>query len=295
MPERVTLPPHEICPPRKDPSGQDIRLSIADLLPADVLLSYTEGGDGLWVPSWWVRAIEKGCYSHAALYDGHGCVIEAKSPSDGVVESTLPDKPYQYADVFRYQWTEPVAPDARQAVVESARKLVGKSFGVGNAILVGLLALTRRVNLPGRLEDSLRTVLDTALSVLTEIVRDGRDFIICSELVYVAYADTGNRLDIGPLHPRAPEAILAALREADETAKSPEASAIQARLSSMAELYLSCRDRHRAVLAGVNKAADVPDFVTPLDLQRSPSLERVGRLDLGSARSSPDPRGATKR
>lgn len=293
MAERIALPPHKICESLKNKTGKEIRLSIQDLEPADVLLSYTQGGDGLWVASWWVRAIEKGCYSHAALYDGQGSVIEAKSPADDVVRSPLQTKPYQYADVFRFQWADSAAAQERRAVVDSAGKFVGKRFGVGNAILVGLLALTRRVDLPGGLEDSLRRVLDAATSLLTRLVSDGRDFLTCSELVYRAYADSRNQLSIGPLHPNRSEAIQSALGQADGTTRGWETPAIQEQLSRFAKVYLSHREQHRLALVGEKQVADAPDFVTPLDLQTSPSLERVGRLELESARSFPSSPAAT--
>jgi hypothetical protein len=179
-------------------------------------------------------------------------------------------------------------------VVESAGKLVGKPFGVGNAILVGLLALTRRFDLPGGLEDSLRRVLDTATSLLTGLVRDERDFLTCSELVYRAYAETGNQLDIGPLHAKRSEAIQSALSQEDETTTVRETAAIQEQLSRFAEVYLSYRKQHRSALVGGKRLPDEPDFVTPLDLQGSPSLERVGRLDLGPGRSVPNSPAATR-
>jgi hypothetical protein len=286
MAQQVVLPPHRICDPLEDPPGTVVKLPIGDLQLADVILSYTEGGDGLLVPSWWVRFLDQGCYSHAALYDGQGCVIEARSPTYGVVRSPLRNKPYQYADVFRYQWADGAGPDVARVVVETAETLLGKGYDKGNVILTGLLAITRRVDLPGGLEDSLRTVLDAALSSLTEIVRDGRDFLTCAELVYRAFSETGNRIDVEPLHPRSPEVIEAVMKEAAKTAKSPPEAAIQAQLTRFADLYLGQRSRHRAGLMGRGKAANVPDFITPLDLQLSSSLERVGRLDLGVVRSS---------
>ena len=85
---------------------------------------------------------------------------------------------------------------------------------------------------------------------------------------------------------------------ADDAALGASAVAMQAQLRTLTEAYLDLRDRHKTTLAGANAAgaklaATVPDFVTPLDLQTSPSLKRVGRLVLASGGASQAPPPAT--
>jgi len=68
MAQQVVLPPHRICDPLEDPPGTVVRLPIGNLQLADVILSYTEGGDGLLVPSWWVRFLDQGCSRRRARW-----------------------------------------------------------------------------------------------------------------------------------------------------------------------------------------------------------------------------------
>lgn len=60
----------------------------------------------------------------------------------------------------------------------------GEEFSYVQLVLLALLSITRRTDLPRGAAVLLRRILDGAASVVNDILEDGREPMVCSELVY---------------------------------------------------------------------------------------------------------------
>lgn len=165
------------------------------LEPCDVLLYYGTG----WISDL-IREFDGGPYSHAAIWNGKH-VIEAGA--DGVKKRTLKTsvRGAKYVDVYRWidDDGQPLGsagypPEPIVHRIEHYRE-EGDRYAYEALLLLALLTTARRVSadISPLLARILRAFLDEAFSLLTDLMADGKEPMICSELVYRCYteADAG--------------------------------------------------------------------------------------------------------
>ncbi len=268
-------------------------LGPADLLPGDILLSR---GDSH-ISDLIVEA-DHGSYSHGAVWSGSS-VIES-TLKGGVAEQA----PSGNRDVYRFIGANRDTPaflgdEERQKIVLAARKHVGNRYDTAEIHLLAVVFnkwwLTER---PRR---------SLAASVLEALGGGGAERLrswlqgvygrsaprICTELVALAYFESGHGLRVLPLAQR--PAVPAASHQEPPT--EPDVSAHAAHLNVSIHQTLWAND---VAVTAVAKALDVPvadakgilfgdlaydsetgaplGIVTPGDLQFSPSLRFVGNF-----------------
>ncbi len=158
-------------------------------------------------------------------------------------------------------------------------------------LLLSIIATTRRLPvigwIPG-LSLLLRTLLDNAFSVLAKITAQGKEPIICSELVHRCYKEAGQDYDIdiigadiiarGGLNTLNSARNLAApvdlAGDPAQLAREKDLEEAQLQADAFLKAYRTACAPPKAPVA--TKA--VSDFVTPRDLENSPSLEYIGNI-----------------
>jgi hypothetical protein len=286
------------------------KVSPTQLQAGDVLLYH---GSGL--ISDLIRKFDGSDYSHAALYNGVAVVeaIGSGITARGLKESVAGAK---YVDVYRF-----VSGDGQhhlgdqgyspEPILETAAGFVATAdrYAYEQILLLALLASTRRIPLISDipfLQWLLRNVLDNAAELLSKLIAAGKEPMICSELVYRCYTQSGPQYDLlirgaDTLAMRAqaapPPALSASASPA--TATSHDSAAIQADLDTYLAKYAIAKGRRasaavrpKAISDGAAKTAPllaaansplaalaVADFVTPRDLRDSPDLYKFGTLE----------------
>ena len=254
-------------------------LRMSELKAGDILLYH--GQSGL---SDLIRLFDGTDYSHAAIFDGIH-VVEAVG--EGVVRRPLAASMdgAKHVDVFRfYKGTKklgstglPSAPVLREIGQFAANP---ERYAYEQLLLLAVLATTRKVKVP-LIGPVVRTLLDSAASLLMRLTAAGKQPVICSELVYRCYAQAGADYKI-------------AIKGADKgvkvsskagAKKSTEESEIQETLTRLSDA-MKAANMLRAPEEGKMSAKAVADFVTPGDLSKSPSLKLQGRLEGAKAKSS---------
>ena len=281
-----------IFSPAAGPAAVKI-LTIQDLQPSDILLSK---GDGL--VSNLITQLDGGKYSHGALWSGAG-VIQATG--EGISESKIAGTHgvYRYPDL-----PKKVAED----IVTIARAQVNERYAYGELLMLGALfasglriegaILTRMLDaIGGPTASKLKAWLDA---------HAGMKARVCTELVASAYYDAADARFALKILSRAaggtlPDAIARATPQQatrsaatvtrgvapvvdDPRLAADAVAAAQNCRDLVLQHNLGARARMRKVLAGVvaidaetNKPLGV---VTPRDLECSPSLRFVGRLEV---------------
>jgi hypothetical protein len=229
------------------------------------------------------------CYSHAALWDGDRAV---EALWEGVRASPLDDsiRSTEYVDVYRFRdgkgvglsgseadgpW--PLAPLRAQMKYYVDR---ADRYGYEQIMLLAFLAATRTASarLPLLVRQTMRQVLDEGAARISDLVRQKRQPLICSELVYRCFQGAT------PPYPVAVRGVHVSKRTAKPrlitALESPDTELAQAARAFMRGL--TAHDSAAATFsmrrASKSDRLVVPDFVTPNDLANSPSLVRVGRL-----------------
>ncbi len=268
-------------------------LRTGDLRHGDVLLFH---GNGLL--SRFIRFFDGSEYSHAAIYDGSKVVEALDDPGNAIFMHDVATScaTATYTHVYRY-----VSSDKRRLDIELPYEPVGtnvddfkahpEQYAYSQLLLLGLILSTRQLSLPGA-APLLRHFLDEAGEWLNARIDDGRECIICSELVYKCFYDTGRdeyQIDVAGVDPAklawfTPSAYLRA-----ETALDADSQ----RMAESAAAFLGAYRSHKRgtpaptePLATVTAAASpetsparaLPEFVTPRDLATSPNLVLVGAL-----------------
>ena len=155
-------------------------IRIADLLPGDVLLYR-----GTSVVSQGIQFFDGTELSHAGLYLGDGWVGEALAR--GLVRNAIHTSLRGSEWVKAYRLKER-PPDMGPVLDKAAEYLdQGNRYGYEQLLLLGLLCLTRKLEVTPSLRVLIRRVLDAAASVLTRLVSEQRQPMICSEFVYRAF------------------------------------------------------------------------------------------------------------
>lgn len=151
----------------------------SDLLPGDVLLY-----KGKSFISRAIQFFDGTDFSHAALYMGDGIVGEA-------IASGLKRRTYEegasgiWVQAHRLKDVVPTMDpvlDVANAYLDQCNR-----YGYEQLLLLAFLCLTRKLRLTPSLRRLVRSVLDAAAAVLTRMVSQNKEPMICSEFVYRAY------------------------------------------------------------------------------------------------------------
>ena len=232
------------------------------LQPGDVLLYHGTG-----FISDMIRLFDGSDYSHAALFNGQNVVeaiasgITARSLTESVAEA-------KYVDVYRFisgdgQHKLGEAGYPAQPILDTAAQFVAKAdrYAYEQIVLLAALAGTRRIPVVSDipfLRWILRNILDNAADVINKIIAAGKEPMICSELVYRCYTESGPQYDL-------------IIRGADTLAM--RARSIPPLGGSAAAAAAGGQSHDAAAIQ-----AELDDFVTPRDLRDSPDLYKVGTL-----------------
>lgn len=260
------------------------QITFKDLLPCDVLLCR---GNGMLSDA--IVALDGGSYSHSAFFDGSGLV---QATSRGVVKDDIGIlKEETYVDVFRFikqhhqigdaGWpAEPVVKEADQIAVE------GHKYAFDHLFLLGLVAISRRIPMVPFEKKLLRIILDHAINVLFKVLDEGKEPMVCSEVVYRCFAEAlpiekyqleikGTLLDRlgGETKPEASHSTLHTLAEVD----GEELMRLEHSKTKFLETW------HKAKTKDNRGDGDlaVASCVTPHDLEISPNLLKIGRYSFG--------------
>lgn len=173
-------------------------VSPNQLQPGDVLLYRGNG-----FISNMIRLFDGSQYSHAAFYNGQN-VVEAIA--SGIAERSLATSVEATpVDVYRFISTDGHklgdAGFGVQPVLDTSAGFVAKAdrYAYEQILLLAALAGSRRIPVVSDipfLHWILRNILDNAAEVLAKIVADGKEPMICSELVYRCYTESGPQYDL---------------------------------------------------------------------------------------------------
>ncbi|MBM3189377.1 MAG: hypothetical protein FJZ90_11725 [Chloroflexi bacterium] len=151
-----------------------------DLLPADILLYRGKG-----IISEAIQFFDATPLSHASVYLGEGKVGEAVAK--GLVEQDIRTSIKDSVWVKAYRLVS--RPDDMEPVLKVARKYLkqGNRYGYEQLLILAVLCTTRKLKTTPVLRRLLRTLLDAASSVLTDMVSKKKQPMICSEFAYRVY------------------------------------------------------------------------------------------------------------
>lgn len=252
-------------------------VSVARLAPGDVLLYYPDSFVGRLI-----CRFDGSPYSHCSIYEGPRLV---EAVGSGVTRREVSTSTaHRTVDIFRFKSsTGDVLGSATlpaQPILNSIDRyaMIGDRYAYETILLLAVVTTTRRIPLPRPLRWLVREIVDHAAELLSRIVALGKEPMICSELVYRCYAESGNLYvpRVVGAKPMMNGSILSSAMIGEEPARAPEADEqdLRSRAEAFLAQYASAKGRGEDLRAlGV-----VPDFVTPRDLSTSPSLHCVGRL-----------------
>lgn len=255
-------------------------IKATQLQPGDVLLYH-----GTAMLSRMIRLFDGTEYSHAAIWTGTN-VVEALG--GGVVKHGLKASVAgtEYVHVYRFRDNAGhqlgAAGLPAQPVVSRADQFAanGNRYAYEQLLLIALLASTRRVTAPipffGRL---LRTMLDSATDVLARIAAAGKEPLICSELVFRCYDESGaaymvniRGADVAANFAAGAMSVTASSGpEEDDGGLANAAADFLANYSVMKPAPPATTELGGSVMA-------VANFITPGDLSKSPNLQKLGKL-----------------
>lgn len=272
------------------------RLGLHDLRRGDVLQHM--GRSDLSTLIAWVGDSQ---YSHSAIVTGADEFVEAATA--GVVSVALQQRiaatpSFHYIDVYRPQ--RPDADDAhgQDKVIAALQPYLGSPYPMTSLLMLGLVCTVRnKVPVDPRMREVVRMALDLV------IARDTGQ-VVCSELVYRAFdqadTDPANDLRLPLVTPPRSDApfpdvdIPRLLREClgDAALARPDMVAASAPLlagavdTSAADLDERLATARAAVGLNGDKGpltsdgSPNPRLVLPGDLEFSPGLQLVGRLEM---------------
>lgn len=155
-------------------------IKLEDLVPGDVIMY-----SGTTPICRAIQLFDGTEFSHAALYLGDGMVGEA-------VATGLERRPFvegvPYNPWIHAQRLKDVVPDMTPVLdVANAYLDQGNRYGYEQLLLLAFLCLTRKLPFAPSLAVLIRRVLDSAAAMLTRMISQKREPMICSEFVYRAY------------------------------------------------------------------------------------------------------------
>jgi hypothetical protein len=200
----------------------------------------------------------------------------------------------KYVDVFRFQ-----SVDGKHALGDSAYPTVpilsrieyyqinGDRYAYEELMLLSILCITRFPPIPV-IRQVMRVYLDRSLATLPILLSDGKEPMICSELIYRCYneADTSGkyRIRISGAQGKGLESdILSALLTSgtpivDSVISEELAKNEDKKMKLYIEMYTKAKRRSES-----GNAWTTSDFITPHDLIQSPNLRKIGRLEIPKA------------
>jgi len=268
----------------------------SDLKPGDVLLMY---GDA--PISDLIRQLAGGNYSHAGYWSDAGDVIDA-GPA-GVMHVPLDERLYheRYVDAWRFksadghQLGDPGWPQSE--VEASFHKFLnsetgGTKFAYHRLFMVAMLFIvkagTKKIPFKKKV---IRLLFEWALEVIDQWLSKGTVAVTCSGLVYSAFDEAEHNgfphryqigvdnpyvipapdADTGPLDGRA--ALGATLGQSLDRLGKASGPA-----QEFLEKYAMTTGMNAGGNLGALAAHVYANFVNPADLERSPNLELIGRV-----------------
>lgn len=218
-------------------------------------------------------------YSHAAIYDGK-LVVEAISRGVASQSYDVSTKGREYVHIYR-----PLASGFTPEIVASVAAHIqyyvkrADSYGYEQIMLLAFLAATRTASarLPLLVRQTMRHVLDEGAAKVSDILRDKRQPLICSELVYRCF--TGAK----PEYAVALRGVHVASRKSiriTTAMHSPDHELARSAKEFVRLLRTASGKSATVRTAGKSGVITVPDFVTPNDLANSPSFTLLGSLQL---------------
>lgn len=280
-------------------------VSPDDVKKGDVLLSCGWGN-----LSTAICLLDGGDYSHAGICVGvnaNGMPLVVEATKKGVVANQLKDDMavQKYIDLYRFKadtgdtFGSPGWPP--EPVLDRAHyyKDRGTDFAYNQLLLMGMLVLVRKAPVGKLGQAKIRYWLAKFIKHFKPNVTSGKENVTCSELTYRCFyeADANGKygLDIaGTLHPDghvikkfATKAIPANMGLDQETISLFEEATevlmqIRPKLHRNLNHALGSGNNITIMAANPNVCADM---VTPYDMQKSPNLERIGRLKRKPIRS----------
>ncbi|MCB0722870.1 MAG: hypothetical protein KDC42_11245 [Ignavibacteriae bacterium] len=250
-------------------------ISRENLEPGDILMY--NGNSAI---SKVIMFFDGGNYSHTGIYDGEN-VLEAIN--SGVKSIPLDESinGVNYVDVFRYKDLDSAE---KESVVSVMRQYeyFGDRYSYEQFMLLGVLTATRKLPLE-ILAPVVRSFIDRAGTIFTNMLAEGKQPMICSELIYRCYseADTSERIKLIIPQAKIRGGSLADIMMAIAVTYLDNASDD---MSSEMELLKKEIKKFKNDYMRADHRYDIDwteaDFVTPYDLQNSPSLVKLGRLKL---------------
>ncbi|AKL96297.1 hypothetical protein CACET_c28520 [Clostridium aceticum] len=261
-------------------------IKFDDLHHGDVLLCRGEG----WLSDL-IVLFDGGIYSHAALYAGKEdnihYVIHATKKGMLKMELALLSSE-TFTDVFRFNKNshklgdegypyEPVISIGQHYVDEKTK------YAFDHLILLALLGITRKIPLDVTSKKIMRSILDNATAYIFEMLDKGTTPMVCSELVYRCFdeADLEKKYQLGietltieDLKDTLKKEVLK-IKDSDEIAQELDKELMEAK-----EKFVEAWSK---VKQGENTIHGLPldpasACVTPKDLEKSPDLQKIGRL-----------------
>lgn len=260
-------------------------LTASELRHGDVLLFHGNG-----FLSRFIRFFDGSEYSHAAIFDGEN-VVEAE-PEQGdairIVPPAIAGASAAYTHVYRFTSDDrqqidhdlPYEPIAQQIAYF---KQTPEAYAYSQILLLGLLLATRHLPIPSA-APLLRHFLDEAAAQLNTLINAGRKIIICSELVYKCFADTGlplYQIDIAGVDSTAvPRGLESRATLMPSTTAETDAAHLRKDAAAFLSSYCIAKPGLPQAIAGTppDEPIAVAEFVTPRDLATSPNLAFVGQL-----------------
>ncbi|MBN1279912.1 MAG: hypothetical protein JW989_09140 [Chlorobiaceae bacterium] len=246
-------------------------VTVDDLRPCDILLYH-----GYSTTSRLIQWFDGSVYSHSSVFNG---IVVTEAVPDGVVQRSVAVsmEHTEYVDVYRLR-KKGVFVGSPELPVEPVLEVIERyaalkdRYAYEGILLLALLCTTRRLPLP-----FLRGILDSAASVIADMLDEGRQPMICSELVYRCFAEASPAY-----RPRIRGVDLKARIEKKfgtaGTFLSRSVTPADTAALDFLRLYVGARNLPSERVLPKALGEPEADFVTPKDLKKSPDLVKIGRL-----------------
>ncbi|AOY78135.1 hypothetical protein [Clostridium formicaceticum] len=263
-------------------------IKFDDLYPGDVLLCRGEG----WLSDL-ILLFDGGTYSHAALYAGkegdNHYVIQATQK--GILK-TAPDilSCEIFIDVFRFNKKNHKLGEKEypyQPIISVGQHYVDEKtkYAFDHLIFLAILGITREIPLDITSKKIMRSILDNATAYLFKLLDKGTTPMVCSELVYRCFDEADSekkyQLTIEALTLEDFKGILdkeaLKIESTNEVVEELDKELIQAKQKFM-EVWRKVKQEENTMHA--LPLDPVSACVTPKDIEKSPDLEKLGRLQL---------------
>lgn len=190
----------------------DTNIVIADLKEGDILLYH---GTDSWM-AWFIQFVDGTPYNHASIYMGNGYTGEVLDNSGGLIKDKLNATGCQYLLAVRFNTPAPIPPIAPVLGVADNYIKNGANYATAQAVLAGILCLTKRIPMSPSAEILIQTVLNLASSIINQITSSGKKSMICSEFTYRCYEEAGPNYGIS-LAAADDESILGWIKQTSNT------------------------------------------------------------------------------